>query len=347
MGAGVAAACAQAKAWLRVTGAGMSDYAPQILSKAADKNSVILSIYCMEDFASPSMTGGSLDPKNFSEPGGVQDRVPGGKDFCKALHDFSGTKVNLPKSIHQSLPTIRGMCTHTRNHTHWLLIVDGPQALIMMTNLQKDHELSLKTLMKLWRSHPPARRLKVSCVSLPHACVRSRTKCHVHMQLLSNMCSCTHTHTHTHLCAQMLEKMRIQTVKPKEEYFETGRGKKKKREKRWVKKQEKCVEQLNAFFKHRAYLPAKDITHLLVFQSRKVQKLILSYFAWFVQRAARRLPGPLHAQACDAFKMMLDGRVASCNFLMEGSTEAMQMFDFSMKTGTPVFIMRGVASVGD
>lgn len=62
--AGAASACAQAQAWLRVTGAGMYDFAPQILSKAADKNSVILSIYCMEDFATPTATGRSEGFRN-------------------------------------------------------------------------------------------------------------------------------------------------------------------------------------------------------------------------------------------------------------------------------------------
>ena len=51
---GVAQACTQARAWMQVTRrpgeAGMYDFAPQLLSRAADKNSVIVGTYCMEDF---------------------------------------------------------------------------------------------------------------------------------------------------------------------------------------------------------------------------------------------------------------------------------------------------------
>ena len=49
-----------------------------------------------------------------------------------------------------------------------------------------------------------------------------------------------------------------------------------------------------------------DITHLIVFQSRAT---------------------------ADTFKMMLEARVSTGSFLIEGSTDCMKMFDSAMKTG--------------
>ena len=60
-----------------------------------------------------------------------------------------------------------------------------------------------------------------------------------------------------------------------------------------------CIKDLNKFFTERAYLPPKDVTHLLVFQS-----------------AATRLK----------FKVLLEKRVSTGNFIMEGSEAAMNMF---------------------
>ena len=60
--------------------------------------------------------------------------------------------------------------------------------------------------------------------------------------------------------------MHVQTVTPVKVETQGRKGKKIT----WKKQQQKCVEELDTFFKTRSYLPAKDITHLLVFQSRKV-----------------------------------------------------------------------------
>jgi hypothetical protein len=224
---GVAAACAQAKAWLRVTGHGMhgefangcvraaphaptfldgsthtsqltslppaarpmpfslprtlsmrvADFVPVILSHAAQKDSVVFSTYCMEDFSTPTAAGVALDAKAFKE-GKVKDRVPGGAMFCEALHNFSGNP--------------------------------------------KDHE------------HRP--RVFVEDI---------------------------------HDVMRKFDDMKRQTVEPVLETYVT-KGVKRRRVK---KKQESCIEQLNAFFKSRAYLPPKDVTHLLVFQSRSTANM--------------------------------------------------------------------------
>ena len=81
-----------------------------------------------------------------------------------------------------------------------------------------------------------------------------------------------------------------------------------------------CIRRLDEFFRKRAYLPPKDVTHLLVFQS---------------------------ASTRDKFKILLEKRVSTGNFIMEGSEEAMNMFADSMKTGKAVFILRGTGGAAD
>jgi hypothetical protein len=67
------------------------NFTPQIVTEAADKNSVIVSLYCMEDFATSLVIGGALDAKAFARgEEGVSDRVPGGRVFCESLHKFAG-----------------------------------------------------------------------------------------------------------------------------------------------------------------------------------------------------------------------------------------------------------------
>lgn len=216
---GVAAACAQAKAWLMVTGNGMYDFAPQILAGAtesAHKNSVIVSLYCMEDFATHQQVGGTLDVKAFDAEH-VSDRVPGGRAFCESLHRFAGV-ANADEA-------------------------DG--------------------------------RPKVFVEEIDDV-------------------------------MQKFKDMQKQTVKPKmveKKYKVKGKIKVEKQPK---KMQQSCIQQLNKFFQDRAYLPAKDVTHLIVFQSRAVM---------------------------ETFKMLLEARVSTGNFLMEGSIDCMKMFDASMKTG--------------
>jgi len=115
---------------------------------------------------------------------------------------------------------------------------------------------------------------------------------------------------------EAFQRANLQTVQPvkKKVRKAAARGKKAKTVEEVVKEQKSCIKELDTFFEKRGYLPAKDITHLLVFQSRKT---------------------------CDLFKTILEARVASSSLLMEGSIETMQMFDSSMKTGRPIFIMTG------
>ena len=235
---GVSSACVQAKAWLMVTGRGMNDFAPQILSQAADKNAVVLASYCMEDFCTPVETGLALDRKNFLTADGesldeplIKDRVPGGKAFCESLHKFSGIAtaedaVVRPRVFVENIDDV----------------------------MEKFRQMRLQTVER-----KPAKK-------------KVRTK--------------GRTITKTVM----------------------------------VKQQESCVQNLHAFFKNYAYLPPKDVTQLIVFQSRA---------------------------AADAFKSTIEARVCVGHFLMEGSTQAMKMFDSSMKTGRPVFIMHGTGGAAD
>ena len=129
----------------------------------------------------------------------------------------------------------------------------------------------------------------------------------------------------------MFEEVRKQTVEPvkidrttrKKNLKQEPTKKPRSKDGKWEKDPKRCLDQLKDFFDRdggRAYLPPKDITHLLVFQSRA---------------------------AADTFKSMLEARVSICNFIMAGSVETMKMFDVSMKTGRPVFVLHGTGGAAD
>ena len=68
------------------------------------------------------------------------------------------------------------------------------------------------------------------------------------------------------------------------------------------------------------FLPAKDITHLVCFESK----------------------------ACEMkFREQLSGRTPVGNFIIEGDAKAAQLFNRSIKKGTPVFVMKGSGGAAD
>lgn len=70
----------------------------------------------------------------------------------------------------------------------------------------------------------------------------------------------------------------------------------------------------------KVFLPSKDLTHLLVFDS-KVSEL--------------------------RFRELLSARTPVGNFIMEGSIDAAKLFNLSIKRGTPVFVMQGSGGAAD
>ena len=68
------------------------------------------------------------------------------------------------------------------------------------------------------------------------------------------------------------------------------------------------------------FLPAKDITHLVCFESK----------------------------ACEMkFREQLSARTPVGNFIIEGDAKAAQLFNRSIKKGTPVFVMKGSGGAAD
>ena len=68
------------------------------------------------------------------------------------------------------------------------------------------------------------------------------------------------------------------------------------------------------------YLPAKDLTHLLCFESK----------------------------ACEMkFRDLLESRTPVGNFIMEGTVQAARLFNDSIKQGTPVFVVKGSGGASD
>lgn len=71
---------------------------------------------------------------------------------------------------------------------------------------------------------------------------------------------------------------------------------------------------------NKMYLPSKDLTHLLVFDSKSSEM---------------------------RFRELLSSRTPVGNFIMEGSIDAARLFNTSIKRGTPVFVMQGSGGASD
>jgi hypothetical protein len=82
----------------------------------------------------------------------------------------------------------------------------------------------------------------------------------------------------------------------------------------------KFYEVFQQIAREKVYLPSKDLTHLLVFDSKSSEI---------------------------RFRELLNARTPVGNFIIEGSVDAARLFNLSVKRGTPVFVMQGSGGAAD